>query len=196
MAFLVFSAKKKIRCWLKDSQWLTHTGTHNIRTHKSFQQLSSTVNTPQTKMSLSSEKIYKRKPSMIVRQHLLNILLRKYIKKVYGGVVAADRAKQIDRQLLRQEYYSDINECLLNFCQLKKQTKLLKTVNQFTLTNQREFIEAIKTSGSRKQSTVASLKVVGENSRWVFSPSPLLCDKQADKRFCSIYLYIYNNSIT
>lgn len=116
-------------------------------------------------MSLSSEKIYKRKPSIIVRQHLLNILLRKYIKKVYGGVVAADRAKQIDRQLLRQEYYSDINECLLNYCQLTKHTKLLKTVNQFTLTNQRDFIETIKTSGSRKRKKVASLKIVGENSR-------------------------------
>lgn len=145
-------------------------------------------------MSLSSEKIYKRKPSIIVRQHLLNILLRKYIKKVYGGVMAADRAKQIDRQLLRQEYYSDINECLLNFCQLKKQTKLLKTVNQFTLTNQREFIDAIKTSGSRKRSTVASLKVVGENSRWVLSLSITVW--QAGRQEILFDILVYNNSNT
>lgn len=116
-------------------------------------------------MSLSSEKIYKRKPSIIVRQQLLHVLLRKYIKKVYGGVVVADRAKQIDRQLLRQEYYSDINDCLLNYCQLNEHIKVLKTANQFTLTNQREFIDAIKTSGSRKRKKVVSLKIIDENSR-------------------------------
>lgn len=116
-------------------------------------------------MSLSSEKIYKRKPALKVRQHLLNILLRKYIKKVYGEVIAIDRATQIDRQLLRQEYYSDINECLFNYYQLTKHTKLLKTVNQFTLTNQRIFIDTIKTSGSRKRRNFVSLKIVGENSR-------------------------------
>lgn len=143
-------------------------------------------------MSLSSEKIYKRKPSIIVRQHLLNILLRKYIKKVYGGVVAADRAKQIDRQLLRQEYYSDINECLLNYCQLTKHTKLLKTVNQFTLTNQRDFIEAIKTSGSRKRKKVASLKIVGENSRWVLSLPSLLYDRQAASKSLLLYYTLYS----
>lgn len=124
---------------------------------------------PPAIMSQSSDKKYKRKPSIIVRQHLLNVLLRKYIKKLYGGVIA-DRAKQIDRQLLRQEYYSDINEYLLNYCQLSKHTKLLKTVNQLTLTNQREFIEAMKTTGSRKRKKVASVNFSSENSRWVVSP--------------------------
>lgn len=139
-------------------------------------------------MSLSSEKCYKRKPSIIVRQHLLNILLRKYIRKVYGGDLVTDRAKQIDCQLLRQEYYSDINECLLNYCRITKHTKLLRKVNQFTLNNQREFIGAIKTSGSRKRKKLSSLKIVGENSRWVLFRPPLLpyvtSDTPSETRFC------------
>lgn len=133
-------------------------------------------------MSLSSEKIYKRKPSIIVRQHLLNVLLRKYIKKVYGGVVASDGVKQID---LRHQYYSDINECLFNYCQLTKHTNLLKTVNQFSLTNQ--------TSGSRKRKKVVSLRIVDKNSRWVLSPlSTTMCQssRQAILLY-NIYLQFY-----
>lgn len=114
-------------------------------------------------MSLSSEKIYKRKSSIIsVRQQLLKILLRKYIKKVYYGVLAANKTKQLttkknksnDRQLLRHEYYNDINECLLNYCQLKNLTsaKNLKTSNSdHKLTSQREFIESIKSKSELKK---------------------------------------------
>lgn len=117
-------------------------------------------------MSLSSEKIYKRKPVIKVRQHLLDILLRKYIKKVYGGVVAADTAKQIDRQLIRHEYYSDINECLFNYYRLTKHTKLLKTAEFTPLPHWRKFVEAIRTSQSscNRRSFVRS-KIDGENSR-------------------------------
>lgn len=114
-------------------------------------------------MSLSSEKIYKRKSSIIsVRQQLLKILLRKYIKKVYYGVLTADKTKQLttkknksnDRQLLRHEYYNDINECLLNYCQLKNLTsaKNLKTSNsEHKLTSQREFIKSIKRKSESKK---------------------------------------------
>lgn len=129
-------------------------------------------------MSLSSEKIYKRKSSIIsVRQQLLQILLRKYIKKVYYGVLAADeniteqpssttttttttatstvkKIKLNDRQLLRHEYYNDIHECLLNYCQLKNLTsvKHLKRNADHKLISQREFIESIKKKriGSKK----------------------------------------------
>lgn len=115
-------------------------------------------------MSLSSEKIYKRKPSIIVRQQLLHVLLRKYIKKVYCGVVADknNKSKLTDRQLLRQEYYNDIHECLLNYCQLnnnKVNAKLLKSVDQLTtLTSRRQFIESIKKKrgSSKKKSTAKS----------------------------------------
>lgn len=125
-------------------------------------------------MSLSSEKIYKRKPSIIVRQQLLQVLLRKYIKKVYFGVVIEKKTKQQqqqeqqqqpaniiqlrDRQLLRQEYYNDIYECLINYCKGNKNNKasarLTETLDQFTtFTNRREFIESIKKKRSIKTTT-------------------------------------------
>lgn len=113
-------------------------------------------------MSLSFEKIYKRKPSIIIRQQLLKILLRKYIKKVYCGILADKKHQSnvntnksnIGRQLLRQEYYNDINECLLNYCQLNKiaSAKLLESLDRYTiLTNRHQFIESIKKKrGSKK----------------------------------------------
>lgn len=122
-------------------------------------------------MSLSSEKIYKRKPSIIVRQQLLQVLLRKYIKKVYFGVLIDKKTKQQqqqanetttttkittnnlgDRQLLRQEYYNDIYECLIN-CKVNKiaSVSLTETLDRFTtLTSRREFIESIKKKRSNK----------------------------------------------
>lgn len=125
-------------------------------------------------MSLSSEKIYKRKPSIIVRQQLLQVLLRKYIKKVYFGVLIEKKTKQqqeqqqeqpqpqpantaqlCDRQLLRQEYYNDIYECLINYCKVNSiaSARLTETLDQFTtLTNRREFIESIKKKRSIKTS--------------------------------------------
>lgn len=127
-------------------------------------------------MSLSSEKIYKRKPSIIVRQQLLQVLLRKYIKKVYFGVLNEKKTKQQqpqhqhqqqpqtneskfgDRQLLRQEYYNDIYECLINYCKLNNiaSARLTETLDRFTtLTSRREFIESIKKKRSNKtQKTV------------------------------------------
>lgn len=131
-------------------------------------------------MSLSSEKIYKRKPSIIVRQQLLQVLLRKYIKKVYFGVVIEKKTKQQqqqqdqqqqpeniiqlrDRQLLRQEYYNDIYECLINYCKGNKNNKasarLTETLDQFTtFTNRREFIESIKKKRSIKTSNTTTDK--------------------------------------
>lgn len=112
-------------------------------------------------MSLSSEKIYKRKPSIIVRQQLLQVLLRKYIKKVYFGVLIDKKFKQQantthkfgDRQLLRQEYYNDIYECLINYCKVNNiaSARLTETLDRFTtLTNRRKFIKSIKKKRSNK----------------------------------------------
>lgn len=134
-------------------------------------------------MSLSSEKIYKRKSSIIsVRQQLLKILLRKYIKKVYYGVLTADKTRQLttkknksnDRQLLRHEYYNDINECLLNYCQLKNLTsaKDLKTSSaEHKLTSQREFIESIKRKSESKkvQQSLTNIRTTTKTS------SKILC---------------------
>lgn len=153
-------------------------------------------------MSLSSEKIYKRKPSIIVRQQLLQVLLRKYIKKVYFGVLIDKKAKQQeqqqqqqqqkeqqqkqqankttattitttnnnttesityfgDRQLLRQEYYNDIYECLINYCKLNNiaSARLTETLDRFTtLTSRRDFIESIK-----KKRSIKTPKATGKN---------------------------------
>lgn len=158
-------------------------------------------------MSLSSEKIYKRKPSIIVRQQLLQVLLRKYIKKVYFGVLIDKKTKQqqqpqqqqqqqqqtnnhttstiaesttklvSDRQLLRQEYYNDIYECLINYCKLNNiaSARLTETLDRFTtLTSRREFIESIKKKRSNKttvnpttDNNDAAESDKGEVSRWV-----------------------------
>lgn len=69
------------------------------------------------KMSLSSEKIYKRKTSTINRQNLLNALFGKYIKTVHCGALSTN-TKFNDRQLIRYEYFNDIQACLMNYCQL------------------------------------------------------------------------------
>lgn len=134
-------------------------------------------------MSLSSEKIYKRKPSIIVRQQLLHVLLRKYIKKVYCGVLADknSKSKLTDRQLLRQEYYNDIHECLLNYCQSnssKVNAKLLKSVDQFTtLTSRRQFIESIKkkkrgSSKTKKTSTINATDATSTTKTTTTTPAP------------------------
>lgn len=68
-------------------------------------------------MSQSSEKIYKRKSSNINRQNLLNAIIGKYIKTVYCGVKSTNTTLN-DRQLIRYEYFNDIQECLMNYCQL------------------------------------------------------------------------------
>lgn len=107
-------------------------------------------------MSLSSEKIYKRKPSIILRQQLLKVLLGKYIKKVYYSAVA-DRQSALQsnapisasgqRQLLRHEYYNDIYECLSNNCQLNRiaNAPFVDAVNRYTIpTDRRQFIASIK----------------------------------------------------
>lgn len=72
-------------------------------------------------MSLSSERIYKRKPSIINRHNLLNAIFAKYIKTVYCGVLSTN-VKLNDRQLIRHEYFNDIQECLMNYCQLTDNT--------------------------------------------------------------------------
>lgn len=118
-------------------------------------------------MSLSSERIYKRKPSNIVRQQLLQVLLRKYIKKVHFGALTGKQTNEGDqqqqqpqqhesnttltkvgnRQLLRIEYYNDIYECLTNYCKLNDTAngRLTKALDRsVTLTSRREFIESIK----------------------------------------------------
>lgn len=68
-------------------------------------------------MSLSSERIYKRKSTSLNRQNLLHAIFGKYIKGVYCGVLSAN-VKLNDRQLIRHEYFNDIQECLMNYCQL------------------------------------------------------------------------------
>lgn len=133
-------------------------------------------------MSLSSERIYKRKPSIIVRQQLLQVLLRKYIKKVYFGVLIEKKAKRHkhetnygDRQLLRQEYYNDIYECLINYCKLNSQTSATKptvNLNRFTtttLTSRHEFIESIKKKRSNKTSKTTDNNGCAKSDKGEFS---------------------------
>lgn len=82
-------------------------------------------------MSISSEKIHKRRAS-VVRTNLLRALLQKYVRKMYGDVVT-DRAKLNDRQLIRHEYYNDIFECILNNCQLTKSSSELSSFGHCVL---------------------------------------------------------------
>ncbi|XP_031620030.1 inactivation-no-after-potential D protein isoform X2 [Contarinia nasturtii] len=164
-------------------------------------------------MSLSSEKIYKRKPSIIVRQQLLQVLLRKYIKKVYFGVLNEKRTKQQkqqhqqqtneskfgDRQLLRQEYYNDIYECLINYCKLNNiaSARLTETLDRFTtFTSRREFIESIKKKRTNKtQKTLLTTTVTptikataknddgAESNKGEFSRCSMTVTRSSEKTF-------------
>lgn len=92
-------------------------------------------------MSVASDRISQpklTKSSTELREQMLHILLKNYAKKIYGDI-ATDRDAQIDRQLLRYEYYNDIIECVLNYCQLKKQINYqLNIFDRIVVTKQKK----------------------------------------------------------
>lgn len=127
-------------------------------------------------MSLSSDKIYKRKPSIILRQQLLKVLLGKYIKRVYCNALLSNKQSTIQfskiatvegsgRHLLRQEYYNDISECLLNYCQLNRITdaRFVEIVNRYTIpTDRRQFTVSINKDESPKKCPRSTIDNINE----------------------------------
>lgn len=104
-------------------------------------------------MSLSSEKIYKRKTSNnINRQNLLNALFGKYIKTVYCGALSTN-IKSNDRQLIRYEYFNDIQACLMNYCQLTENRNASGSKDEI-----RSCLRAVEKSKSVKRTASVSFK--------------------------------------